>query len=174
MAKGKPGRKRKSGPRTPSGRLSRAYKSACADAGTPEGCAKRRALVGDADPALAASALGILLAHRHIDTEQHAAGLEYGRLHAAVYGVPWSTGSTGPDATMDRAEKVKRELRALESLMTTEQREVVANVAARGAIPNWFFVLRLTLKELPEDVRERDLLLSGLSALLKRDVRRAA
>jgi hypothetical protein len=56
-------RKRKSGPRAKSGRLSRAYKSPdLRDYGTPEFAAKRNAAINGADPQLAATASGITVA----------------------------------------------------------------------------------------------------------------
>ena len=57
--------KRKSGPRTKSGQLSKAYKRnpACRDKGTPELQAKRHVLISGSDPQLAATASGILLAN---------------------------------------------------------------------------------------------------------------
>ena len=83
-------RPRKPGPRTKSGRLSRAYKSpVLRDKGTPEAQSKRHALINGADPQLAATASWILLANGLIERDQHSAALIYARLHALVFGKPW-------------------------------------------------------------------------------------
>jgi hypothetical protein len=81
--------------RTKSGRLSRSYRGPARDAGTPELQAKRAWLVNGhgADPALAASASGILLANRLITPEQFTAGMTYAKLHAMPYGKQWFTGA---------------------------------------------------------------------------------
>lgn len=56
------------------------------DLGTPELRARRTLLVGEADPALAAYPLGILLARGLIGREQHEAGCRYGFLYGRVLG----------------------------------------------------------------------------------------
>ena len=62
------GRKRKAGPRTKSGHLSRAYKDPNrAINGTREFQAKRLTFVNGATPELAATASGILFANGHLD-----------------------------------------------------------------------------------------------------------
>jgi hypothetical protein len=53
----------------------------------------------------------------------------------------------------------------MDDRLSPEQRQAVANVAAFNAIPNWFYVERLKLRELPEDRAEREALLSGLDAI---------
>jgi hypothetical protein len=85
----KRGRPRKSGPRTKSGRASRAYKSPeLRDKGTPECQSKRAYLINRADPQLAATASGILLANDHLNRDQHAAAMRYAWAHALTYGKP--------------------------------------------------------------------------------------
>jgi hypothetical protein len=82
-------RKRNAGPRTKSGRLSRAYKHPePRDQGTKEGQAKRAAVANGADTTLADSASGILLAGGHLEQRQYLAALNYARLHAIIFGVP--------------------------------------------------------------------------------------
>jgi hypothetical protein len=82
-------RPRKSGARTKSGRLSRAFKSPVRDVGTAELQAKKLALVnGAADPALSASAASILLAHHVLDREQHSAAERYHRAYRLSFGMP--------------------------------------------------------------------------------------
>ena len=52
------------------------------DGGTPELQARRRALVGEADPALAAHPLGVMLARGLIGRAEHDAGCRYALLYA--------------------------------------------------------------------------------------------
>jgi hypothetical protein len=82
-------RKRKPGPRTKSGRLSRSYRGPARDVGTPEFCAKRGYLINGSDPQLAATTSGVLLANHMISRDQHAAALTYALAHALTYGRPW-------------------------------------------------------------------------------------
>lgn len=56
------------------------------DLGTAELQARRRLLVGEADPALAEYPLGILLARGLVGREQHEAGCRYGYLYGRVLG----------------------------------------------------------------------------------------
>jgi hypothetical protein len=86
-------RKRKAGPRTKSGRLkNRPHRDLnLRDLGTPEFQAHRGAMINGADPQLAATASGILLANGFLTTEQHHAALRYARWHSLLYGSPWST-----------------------------------------------------------------------------------
>jgi hypothetical protein len=70
-------RRHKPGPRTKSGRPSRAYRGPARDTGTREFCAKRAYLINGSDPQLAASASGILLANGFLSRNQHAAALTY-------------------------------------------------------------------------------------------------
>lgn len=78
-------------PRTNSGRLSGAYKTAVRDKGTPEFLEKRAYLINGADPQLAATASGILLANGFSTEDQHHAALRYAGIHALIFGKPWST-----------------------------------------------------------------------------------
>jgi hypothetical protein len=52
-------------------------------------------------------------------------------------------------------ETVERKLIKLQSKLTEEQRETIANVAMWNFIPNSFYSSRLHLRMLPEDERER-------------------
>lgn len=105
-------RKRKPGPRAKSGRPSRAFTGAARDTGTREGRAKRAALINGADPQLAASASGILLANGFLTQRQHAAALVYAWAHALTYGKPWRqacplgdrTGRAPSDARLVKAK----------------------------------------------------------------------
>ena len=82
--------KRKPGPRTKCGRIFRAYKDPeIRDHGPKEFQAKRQYLVNGADPQLAATASGILLANGLLTREQYDAAMRYAWAHALVYGKPW-------------------------------------------------------------------------------------
>ena len=64
--------------------------------------------------------------------------------------------------------RVRQRLEKLNGRMTLEQRQAVANVAIFGMLPTWFFAARGICRLLPEDEREREALLSGLSVLTGR------
>ena len=76
------GRRRKAGPRTKTVRPARAYRASPAIPGQQEGIAKRTVLINGADPALAASASGILLANGFLTGDQHRAAMAYSWAHA--------------------------------------------------------------------------------------------
>ena len=169
----KSGPRRKPGARTKSGRLSRAYKDPeIRDQGTKEFQAKRLALVNGADPALAATAPGILLANGFISPQQHAACQRYGWAHAMTFGRPWaqasplaeSAGSEPPariqEIAKDRLEQMNRHLSKTERLR-------VANLAVFNFLPTWFFAKRGNWKRgiIPEDEREHQELLTALNAI---------
>ena len=160
-------RKRKAGKRTKSGRLSRAIVNT-RDNGTPEVQHKRRAVVGDADPALSASAPGILFAHGVLDRDQFDQAMIYRRLRSAVYGSPWPTNVLGPDVTDKRLAALQRRLAEIEARVSQQQRHVVAEVAVFDHIPQFFYCTKLKLKHLPEDIAYRELLITGLDAMLDR------
>jgi hypothetical protein len=165
-------RKRKPGPRTKSGRLSRAYTGPARDVGTPEFCAKRAYLINGSDPQLAASASGILLANGFLNRGQHAAALTYAWAHALTYRRPWRQACplgdrTGGGMPEDRLERAKVKLAEMDAKLSPEQRLAVANVAVFGFVPQWFYTERLRLRELPDDRAERAALLSGLEALTR-------
>ena len=132
-------RKRKPGPRTPSGRLSRAYKSPeLRDKGTPEVQDKRAYLINGSDPQLAATASGILLANGFLTHEQHAAAMRYSWAHALTCGRPLAPSpparGTGrrPDPADDLLERARQRLQAMDARLTSEQRQPVGNVAVSG------------------------------------------
>ena len=169
-------RKRKPGKRTKSGRLSTAIANT-RDNGTAEVQAKRRAMVGDTplepggklpDPALSASAPGILFAHGVLDREQFDQAMIYRRLRSAVYGSPWPTNVIGPDVTDKRLATLQRRLAEIEARVSQAQRHVVAQVAVFDHIPQFFYCTKLKLKHLPEDIEYHSLLITGLDAMLDR------
>jgi hypothetical protein len=169
-------RRRKAGPRTKSGRLSRAYKTIAADHGTPQIQAKREAALAGAPPidgsgtppdrALAASALGILLAYGHVTAEQHSEALRYRVLHCAKFGPIGLANSQGGEATDARLVILEERLAEYERHLSRDERETLVWVACADHIPYWFDCLRLKLKLRPEDERERALLISALDALI--------
>ena len=79
------GRPRKSGARTPSGRLSRAGRRATDD-GAYRVRARRGWLAQEGEEALAVYPLGIMRANDVIDECEHSAGLRYAWLAAVVIG----------------------------------------------------------------------------------------
>jgi hypothetical protein len=187
MAKG---RRRKPGPRTKSGRLSRAGQKPVVDKPTPQLQARRQALVGEGnDPALSATAIGSLLATGVIDADQYNAALRYRALRCALFGPPWPSNVSGSEADQKRLQGLMREFKSIvgfwvplgswhpgqepdatfrKGRLTREQIMVVENVCVFDCRPNWWFAERLNLKQLPEDHVERELLLTGLDALLER------
>jgi hypothetical protein len=164
------GRKRKAGPRTKAGKLSRAYKTAVRDEGTHEFRAKRMRLINGADPQLAATASGILHANGHLTAEQHHACLRYAWCHAIIYGRPWRqvcplgdrVGGETPD---QRVVIAHAQLARMDAVLDYEQRQQVANLAVFGMWPGWFMAAKLGLRAMPEDERERQALLAGLNAI---------
>jgi hypothetical protein len=167
----KAGRKLKPGPRTKCGRLSRAYKDPeIRDQGTREFCAKRAYLVNGADPALAATASGILLANGLLTREQHDAALRYSWAHALTYGKVWrQTCPLGEDAgraAPDRLLELARDKLAwMDGRLDLAQRKAVADVAVFGFLPMWWMASKLKLRSMPEDERDRAALLSGLDVI---------
>lgn len=81
------GRPRKNGPREKDGRTQRQRPSQ--DHGTPEAQAHRLALVGSADPVLAESPVGVLLARGLITGEEAAAARAYAWLYARAVRRPY-------------------------------------------------------------------------------------
>jgi hypothetical protein len=71
----------------------------------------------------------------------------------------------GTAASEERTGTAQRKLERMNALLTDDQRPAIADVACFNMIPNWFYVERLKLKKLPEDVAEREALISGLDAL---------
>ena len=160
-------------PAAPWGRLSRARKHhlELRDLGTFEGQRKRAALINGASIELAASAPGILFANAHLDQDQFNAAINYGRLHAIVFGRVWlnlcplvgAPAVAAPCPTRRWSSSVRQRLEKPNGRMTLEQRQAVANVAIFGMLPTWFFAAPWYLLPLPEDECEREALLSGLT-----------
>ena len=62
----------------------------------------------------------------------------------------------------------------MQARLTPEQRRAVANLAAFGFVPQWFFTAELRLRALPDDARDRQALLDGLAAIAEASWRRVA
>jgi hypothetical protein len=127
-------------------------------------------MVNGADPQLAATASGILLANGFLTAEQHNAALRYTWAHALTFGRVWKQQCLlgeppGRPSSDGQLTSAKNALARMDRKLTDEQRQAVANVSAFNFIPNWFYVERLKLRELPEDRAERAALISGLDAL---------
>lgn len=165
-------RKRKDRPRTASGRLSRAFKNAARDTGTPEQQLKRAYLINGADPQLAATTSGILLANHVISRPQYDAAMVYAWAHAMVYGRPWRqacplgdrAGIEAPDELLVRAKEV---LEDMDGKLTPGQRQAVANLSVFGYWPMWWIAARHGLRTMPGDQDERHDLLTGLTAIAR-------
>jgi hypothetical protein len=119
--------------------------------GTPELQARRHALVNGADPQLAATASGILLANEFLSPEPHAAAMVYARLPALLSGKAWphacplvralgDQGSVPPEELLERAKERPEQTNAR---LSPVKRQAVANVAVRGFIPQLFPAKRL-------------------------------
>jgi hypothetical protein len=160
----KRGRKRKPGPRTKSGRLSRSA-AAMRDDGTAEGRAKRQAIVnGHRDQALASIPLDICFARGWLTEQQRGAGLRFRALRAKMFGVPLKVGSGAPMPSEEVVAKNERAYLKLVQKLTTQQQLAVVGMALDQQ-PGW---MRLMLRDLPlrhEHEIERRALLSGLDAL---------
>jgi hypothetical protein len=136
-------RKRKAGPRTKSGRLSRAHKSPeLRDKGTFEGQAKRQFLVNGGDSQLAATASGILPANGLIDQDMYIAALRYARAHALVFGIKipiaaeiYGYGDQPPEIAMAAA---REQIDKWNERLDPDERKQVANLAVFGCVPHWF------------------------------------
>jgi hypothetical protein len=132
-------------------------------------------MANGADPALTVWAPGVLHAHGYLSRAQYDEAISYGALHAAVFGAPWAQYSSGSEASETRMRHLEERLRAAEAPMTLEQRTAVLRVVSLNYIPSWFFFARSDRPCLPEDALERELLLSGLDAMLAgKQERRAA
>ena len=170
-------RKRRPGPRTKCGQLSKAYSGnpACRDRCTPEFEDKRAALINGSDPQLAATASGILLANGFLTRNQHASATGLcqatcDRVRSTlVPAMSLGLGSCGrrSDPPEELVIKARHRLDEMHRQLTPLERQAVANVAVFQFIPQWFYTVRLKLRPLASDERERPALLSGLDALAK-------
>jgi hypothetical protein len=161
--------------RTKSGRLSRAGSFDLVDRGPRENQAKRHALINGADPALAASASGILFAAGHLDQEQLNAGLRFARAHAIVFGRPWAHIQDplrclpwGGEPPSDELHAwAENRLSAWRAELTEEQIQAIGDLLVFNTLPHWWLCSRIKLREMPEDRVERQALISGLDILAR-------
>jgi hypothetical protein len=133
------GRRAKSGQRSKSGRLSRAFLTVARDTGTPELVAKKlRAVNGAADPALSVSAASILFAHGVIDRDQHHAALAYHKCYAITFGDPWRrpTGDGRPLSDEAR-EPIRRDMADMMAVLDYEQ----THTRRRGRLYRYYVCL---------------------------------
>jgi hypothetical protein len=164
------GRPRKGGPRTGSGRASRAYKSPeVRDQGTPEGQARRLAMVnGSARPELASIPLDVAFARGLVTSEQHAAGLKFRAARAACFGVllPDREPGRGRAPDEDRVAQNERRYERMLARLSVDEQLAVVEVCALDAWPRW---LMRVLRDVPPiataDEAERADLISGLDRL---------
>ena len=135
--------------RKPNGKIE--YGRRKPDHGTPEQILRRQELVGNGDPALSTTALGILLAHEVISREQYDAGETYAKLRFKAFGKPFPKASqmgevvhehiTSEDTLHDfdqaqarkRYEELDRELRR----KGRKYRDEVYNIAVESRFPRW-------------------------------------
>ena len=137
--------------------------------GHPEFQNKRQYLINGADPQLAATASGILLANGCLTQGQHTAALRYAWAHALVYGKPWRQICPLGDPVGSEPPKMqaiaKDKLAKMDARLDHKQRKAVADVAVFGFLPMWWIAAKLRLRAMPEDESDRQALLSGLDAL---------
>jgi hypothetical protein len=165
-------RRRKAGKRAPSGRLSRAHQTAARDHGTAEGQRNRHHLVNGAPVELAGSAIGVLLANGHVDLEQaHAAG-QYRTVYALSFGLPVPRASQrafepyGPVIRSERTlARARERFEAMAGKLGPDQKQALDRLVVDGRLPSWFRQVKLGRPLRPDDVAEREALLSGLEAL---------
>lgn len=175
----KAGRKKKQGPRTASGKPSRAWQTIARDFGTLELQRKRRELVGEnADPDLSATAVGVLYAHGCLDEcdhdgkpipdvgqERYNAALRYATLAAAIYGPRWPGNGSGREiAEVDWIE-LKLALERIERRLSYLQRQSLDRTVRANWQPTWFQMQRLGKPLTTEDELERQELISALDAI---------
>jgi hypothetical protein len=164
-------RKRKSGQRTKSGRLSRAHKGVARDFGTRESEAKRCYLVNGSDNlTLASTPIDVALARGHVTREQHTAAVWLRIMRARVFGRPGartidleglSSGRTISDKQLEHYERLY--VKTMRRLTEEEQLEAIA--IGMDTYPRW---LRCVIQGAPiacEDARAKEVLLSALDKL---------
>lgn len=171
----RPGRKRKSGNRTPSGQLSRA--GCVRDMGTPETLMRREwwAQKEDGklgDIAMTSYPLGVLYTNDSIGQGEWRAGCRYAWLHARCYGrksvaaVKWDDAprGSGDDETAEHAKWIaerKIELSRATAALDARERRLLDNLCIHERTPRWM----MPLMPRPSDVTEAMLVKSGLAKL---------
>jgi hypothetical protein len=162
-------RRRKTGPRTNSGKLSRAHKRnpELRDMGTEQAQAKRQALVGNgADPTMSSTMPGILFARQHLTLDQYLAAMDYRLLRCALLGPPWPANGSGKEPSDRRIAKLQEKFDRVCSLLTLIQKQVISNVAVHDKPPMWFCRQARGDRLRVVDEFERRTLIEGLNALV--------
>jgi hypothetical protein len=134
---------------------------------------RRAYVINGADPQLAGSAAGILFANNVIERRHYDAALTYARLHAFLFGtvcrcqspLGWKLAVQCHEPADGLVASAEQRIATVNARLTLEQRQAVANLSVYGFAPQFFFAEKLKLRALPEDERERQVLLSGLDAI---------
>jgi hypothetical protein len=169
-----PRRRRKHGPRTRSGRLSRAYLGAARDSGTPEVQARRLALCNGSPPELASTPIGILFANHVITLDQCRAAHRYAFRRGVLFGGARPAGlgdMLEPGSPRLRSDKelagIRARFEAMCGRLGRDQKAALDVLVVEQRLPAWFRAAKLGRPLRPEDEAEREALLSGLEALVK-------
>jgi hypothetical protein len=167
------GRKAKPGTRAPSGRLSEAAAAIPVDPGSRYAERHRLLLCNGADPVLAASALGILLANRHISRDQVRAGERYAAARAILFGL------ARPVVVADHLEpydppvrsdghlaRIRKRFEGMIARLGPDQKRALDAIVIDGKLPPWFRLVKAGLPLRPVDEAERVALIGGLDRLV--------
>jgi hypothetical protein len=129
-------------------------------------------LCNGADPALAATPLGILLANGHINRGQFRAGERYASARAIIFGMARPTVTADhlePHGPVTRSDghlaRIRRRFEGDVARLDPDQKRALDVVAVDGKLPTWFRLAKAGLALRPSDEAERQALLSGLDAL---------
>jgi hypothetical protein len=140
------------------------------DQGTPEGQARRLALVnGSARPELASIPLDVCFARGVITREQHAVGLRFRQARTACFGTILPSREPGHGREPDEARIAtleRRYVRMLERLTVDQQLAVVA-IAALDLWPRWLMQHLRSVPPAADDEAERADFIAGLDRLTK-------
>ena len=119
------------------------------DAGTPELVYKKAYVVnGHKDPALSATAAGILFAHNVISRDQFAAADRYRHAYAISFGLPahgrclLSDDRGGGVRSDEGLEHARRRFQAMVALLDPDQKLQIDNLVVSAYIPGWFLAER--------------------------------
>lgn len=155
------GRKRKPGPRYPSGDLKPAI-----DRGTPELQSRRKFDAGEGDPNLTCTILGILRANDQITEDEYQSACDYRKLFAIVYRKPeisagggaidGSGGIISDDKLIQFREDLRRLERAIARVVGIKGRiakDTWDNLVLYGRRPRWM----CAVFPRSSDIRDADL-----------------
>jgi hypothetical protein len=172
MHKKRRGRPRREGVnRTASGRISEVQP---ADLGTVESRRNRSWLINGSDPALAGSAIGVLLANGIITGEQLRAAGRYSWARAGCcFGSSRPTGCfslidlsrRGAEPSDLASQAARRNFEKMVSLLSPAEKRAVDQLVIDNTLPRWFVRAKLRLSPRLADEAEHDALLEGLNRL---------